>query len=284
MNGILVVDKEKDWTSQDALTKIKHLLKLKKVGHVGTLDPLATGVLVVLVNEATKLSDYLMSDNKEYLCEIVVGKATDTEDVTGEVIAEKKVEILANVDEVLQSLQGTISQVPPMYSSIHHEGKKLYELARQGITVNREARDIEIFSIKRTSEVTYQDGLAKFSFLAKVSKGTYIRTLCVEIGNRLNYPAHMNALRRTKSGFFNLDQAVTINDISNNNYSLLNMIEVFQDKKIIEVTDELEKRIKNGMKVLVDSNDEMVIFTKNHELLAIYEKEDKIYKAKRVWI
>lgn len=284
MNGIIVVDKPMDWTSQDVITKIKHLLKLKKVGHVGTLDPIATGVLVVLVNEATKLSDYLMSDNKEYLCEIVIGKSTDTEDVTGKIIETKNVEILENVDEVLESLKGDLKQVPPMYSSIHHDGVKLYELARQGKTVERSARDVHIYDIKRCSEITYADGIAKFSFIAKVSKGTYLRTLCVEIGNRLNFPAYMNGLRRLKSGNYTIENSFTLTDIVKGNYQVQSMLSAFTDKKIIEVTDELERRIKNGMKVSLECLDEIIIFTKNKELLAIYEKENNNYKAKRVWI
>lgn len=284
MNGIIVVDKPKDWTSQDVLTKIKRILKLQKVGHVGTLDPLATGVLVVLVNEATKLSDYLMTDNKEYLSEIAIGQATDTEDVTGKITDTKKVGEILQVDEVLQSLKGVISQIPPMYSSIHHEGKKLYELARKGITIDRDPREIEIYDIKRTSDIIYENDMAKFSFLTSVSKGTYIRSLCVEIGNRLNYPAYMNELRRTKSGVFSLDQACSISDIENGNFQLLDMVTVFQGKTIIEVDGELEKKVKNGMKVLINAKDDLVIFTKNKQLLAIYEKDEKVYRAKRVWI
>lgn len=206
MNGIIIVDKPRDWTSQDVITKIKHLLRVKKVGHAGTLDPLATGVLVVLVNDATKLSDYLMAERKEYMCEVVLGQATDTEDVMGKVVEAKKVSKLNQVDEVLASLKGVITQVPPMYSSIHHEGRKLYELARQGITVERKPREIEVYDIYRTTDIVYENDIAKFSFIANVSKGTYVRTLCVEIGKRLGYPAYMNALRRTKAGEFTVEQ------------------------------------------------------------------------------
>lgn len=284
MNGIIIVDKPKDWTSQDVVTKIKRVLKTKKVGHAGTLDPLATGVLVVLVNGATKLSDYLMADNKEYDCNIVIGKATTTEDVMGEVVSSKSVtEDLINVDEVLTSLKGKLSQVPPMYSSLHHNGAKLYELARMGITVERDAREIEIFDIKRTSEVIYFDGLASFDFRAKVSKGTYIRTLCCEIGARLNYPAYMNELRRISSGNLHINDACTIDDIINDNYKLISMLDALENINKIEVDEDLFKKINNGMKVKLDCSDEEVLLTKNNELIAIYEKEDQVYRAKRVW-
>lgn len=284
MNGIIIVDKPRDWTSQDVITKIKHLLRVKKVGHAGTLDPLATGVLVVLVNDATKLSDYLMAERKEYMCEVVLGQATDTEDVMGKVVEAKKVSKLNQVDEVLASLKGVITQVPPMYSSIHHEGRKLYELARQGITVERKPREIEVYDIYRTTDIVYENDIAKFSFIANVSKGTYVRTLCVEIGKRLGYPAYMNALRRTKAGEFTVEQACSLNDIEQGNYKLLDMISAFSGKEIIEVNDDLEHKVKNGMKVLINAKDDLIIFTKNHKLIAIYEKDEKIYKAKRVWM
>ena len=141
MNGIIIVDKPKTWTSHDVINKIKRILKAKKIGHAGTLDPDATGVLVVLLNEATKLSDYLIADEKEYEFEIVIGESTETEDASGNIIDEKKVDQLENVDEVLNSLIGQLEQVPPMYSSVHVEGRKLYEYAREGLTIERKARE-----------------------------------------------------------------------------------------------------------------------------------------------
>ena len=283
MNGIIIVDKPKDWTSQDVATKIKRTLKVDKVGHAGTLDPLATGVLVILVNGATKLSDYLLNEDKVYECEIVIGKATDTEDVMGTVTESKEVTNALDVDSVLEGLIGPLEQMPPMYSSIHHNGKKLYELARKGIVVERVSRTIEVFDIKRTSEIVYENNEARFSFMAKVSKGTYIRTLCVEIGNRLNFPAYMNELRRLRSGNFDLASSVTIEDIINGNYELIPMIESLKSKRVIEVNEEEYRKIENGMKINLDETALEVVLTKGGELIAIYEKDNNMYKAKRIW-
>ncbi|MFA5543231.1 MAG: tRNA pseudouridine(55) synthase TruB [Bacilli bacterium] len=284
MDGIIIVDKKKGWTSQDILTKIKRTKKFDKIGHAGTLDPLATGVMVVMINGATKLSDYLMSDSKEYVCEIVVGVSTDTEDCEGEIIESKEVVELHGVDEVLKGLVGELVQTPPMFSSVHHEGKKLYEYAREGIVVNRKPRKVNIYDISILNEVEYFDKKAKFSFKTKVSKGTYIRTLCVEIGKRLGYPAHMNELRRIASGNMLIENASTLEDVLAGNFQLINMIDVFKDKKIIEVDEQLDNKIKFGMKVEVDCTDEMVIFTKNKQLYAIYQKDNQLYRAKRIWI
>lgn len=284
MDGIIIVDKKKGWTSQDILTKIKRSKKFDKIGHAGTLDPLATGVMVVMVNGATKLSDYLLSDNKEYICEIVLGIATDTEDCEGVVTSKLPVTNLDNVDGVLQSLVGILDQVPPMYSSVHHNGRKLYEYAREGTFISRDSREVTINSISRISEIEYYDSLAKFSFIANVSKGTYIRTLCVEIGERLGYPAHMNNLRRTASGNMRIEDASTLEDVLEGNFKLINMLDVFNGYLIVEVDDYLDSRIKNGMKLEYDSEEEVVIFKKNNQLYAIYEKENNLYRARRIWI
>lgn len=284
MNGIIIVDKKKDWTSQDILTKIKKSKKFNKIGHAGTLDPLATGVMVVMINEATKLSDYLMNDEKEYLCEIIIGKATDTEDSQGNIISETEVKEIKNVDEVLNSLVGKLDQIPPMYSALHHNGVKLYELARRGIEVEREKRLVEIFSINRTSDIVIENGEAKFSFITRVSKGTYIRTLCVEIGNRLGFPAYMNELRRLSSGNMRIEDASTLDDVLAGNFKLINMLEVFKNYKIIEVDEYLDSKIKNGMKVKVDCDQNLIVFSKNNDLYAIYEKDNELYRAKRIWM
>lgn len=284
INGILLVDKPKGITSQSLLTKIKKQLKIKKIGHAGTLDPLATGLMVVLLGSATKLSDYLLNNEKEYQCEILIGKSSDTEDITGKIIDSQEVTKIMDVETVLDSLIGTLKQVPPMYSSIHHNGIKLYELARQGIEVEREARTIEVKNIKLISDVIYKDRCAYFSYLTTVSKGTYIRTLCTEIGNRLGYPALMNELRRVKSGKFTINDAYTINDIIDNNYHVVSNYEAMKDKNIIEVDEMMYHNIMNGKMIKLDCEQAIVFLGYQNELLAIYEQVEKnIYKAKRVW-
>ena len=253
-NGIILVNKPKDWTSQDVLSKLKRYFHVDKIGHAGTLDPLATGLLVVLLGSSTKLSDYLLSDEKEYECEILIGKATDTEDITGTVLAEKEVSNIENIDEVLSNLVGTLEQEPPMYSSVRYQGRKLYELAREGITVERTKRTIEIKNIKRISDLEYVNDTCKFKFNASVSKGTYIITLCVEIGIRTDYPALMNNLKRIKSGKYHLDNAYELNDVLSGKYELLSNYSAISDKEnIVEINDFLYNRVLHGMKLRVDS-------------------------------
>ena len=283
MNGIIIVDKPKTWTSHDVINKIKRILKAKKIGHAGTLDPDATGVLVVLLNEATKLSDYLIADEKEYEFEIVIGESTETEDASGNIIDEKKVDQLENVDEVLNSLIGQLEQVPPMYSSVHVEGRKLYEYAREGLTIERKAREVNIYEIKRTSEIEYKNDKAYFSVLTRVSKGTYIRTLAVEIGNRLNFPAHLGNLRRISSGKLKIDKACTIADIEAGNFKLISMLEAMSGRIIIEVSENEYKQVMNGKPLLLSSQADEVVLSFNEQMIAIYERDGLIFRAKRVW-
>lgn len=290
INGIILVNKPKDWTSQDVLSKLKRYFHVDKIGHAGTLDPLATGLLVVLLGASTKLSDYLLSDEKEYECEILIGKATDTEDITGTVLAEKEVENIENIDEILQGLVGTLEQEPPMYSSVRYQGRKLYELAREGLTVERNKRTIEVRQINRISDLQYGNKTCKFKFNASVSKGTYIRTLCVEIGLRTGNPALMSNLKRIKSGKFHLEKAYDLNDILNGKYEILSNYSAIEDKEnIVQINDFLYNRVLHGMKIRVDSNYDSIYLVHNNELVGIYEKDqsyndsNKSYKAKRVW-
>jgi len=286
MNGILLVNKQKGMTSHDVIAKIKRILQVKKIGHAGTLDPLATGLLVVMINEATKLSNYLMEDEKEYVAEVVIGESTDTEDSEGQVLDKAIVNSLEDVDTVLESLTGQLEQVPPMYSAIKHEGKKLYQLAREGKTIERASRIVEIVNIKRTSEIEYFDNKAKFTFSSKVSKGTYIRTLCVEIGNRLGYPAHMSNLNRVGSGVLSIKDSYTINDIAEGNYKLIPMLDSLKKFKIIDVSNGLRDRILNGVMINeseIDTKEEIVVFSSEDKLIGIYKKKESNYRAERVW-
>lgn len=290
INGIILINKPEGWTSQDVLSKLKRHFHVDKIGHAGTLDPLATGLLVVLLGSSTKLSDYLLSDEKEYECEIMIGKSSDTEDITGKIIDTKKVNKIDNIDKVLNEMIGTLEQQPPMYSSVRYNGRKLYELARDGIVVEREKRLIKIKSIKRTSDLVYDDDCCKFCFKTSVSKGTYVRTLCVEIGLRLGYPALMSKLKRIKSGKFHLDNSYSLDDVLNDNYTLLSNYEAISDKKnIVQINEYLYNRVINGMKIRVDSNYDYIYLLYNNQLVGIYEKDssyninNKSYRAKRVW-
>lgn len=210
ISGILLVDKPVDWTSQDAVSCIKHRFHLKKAGHCGTLDPMATGLLVLLFGKCTKLQDSLMAGDKVYRATMRLGVETDSEDSTGNVIAEHSIEGIAEeaVRNAALSLTGEISQIPPMVSAIKKNGKKLYELARKGISVEREPRKINVFSIDIT-----RIELPDVDFTVHCSKGTYVRTLCADWGKILGCGACMTALRRMKSGSHSVDDAFTMDEV-----------------------------------------------------------------------
>ncbi len=210
ISGILLVDKPQDWTSQDAVSCIKHRFHLKKAGHCGTLDPMATGLLVLLFGKCTKLQDSLMAKDKVYRASMRLGIETDTEDATGNVVAEHSIEGIDGeaVRKSAQSLIGELMQVPPMVSAIKRNGRKLYELARKGITVEREPRKISIFSIE-----IERISLPDVDFIVHCSKGTYVRTLCADWGRALGCGANMTALRRLRSGEHSVENAYTIETI-----------------------------------------------------------------------
>lgn len=216
MNGIIPLWKPKGMTSHDCVMKMRGILRTKKVGHTGTLDPDVEGVLPMCVGMATKISSYVTESEKVYKATVTIGKATETEDQTGAVIEESVVEDihLSDIKNVLKSFTGTITQIPPMYSAVRVDGKRLYEYAREGIEVERPERTVQIYDIALTSdEVSYNDGTASFTINITCSKGTYIRTLCVDIGKALGYPAHMSSLVRTASGSFTAKESFTFEQI-----------------------------------------------------------------------
>lgn len=286
MDGILLINKEKGITSHSAISKVKRILNLKKIGHAGTLDPLATGLLVVMVNGATKLSNYLMAAKKEYLAEIIIGVSTDTLDSEGKILEIKKVESSLDIDGTLKSFLGKGTQIPPMYSAIKQDGKKLYQLARSGIEVERKSREIEIEEITRVSEISNENGLLSFSFRVVASKGTYIRTLCEDIGKRLGYPAHMSNLIRTKIGSLDIINSYTIAEIENGNFKYISMEDAMAEYPRIDADDKLYKLIINGAKLendMVNSDQELIVFTYLGKLIGIYRNIDGKFRAERVW-
>ncbi len=209
--GVILVNKHKGVTSHDIVFKKRKLYNTKKVGHTGTLDPLATGVLPVLIGRGAKAAEYLLSENKGYKAEIKLGITTDTEDITGNILT--KCDTLPTKNEFFEAVKhfvGEIEQVPPMYSALKVDGKKLVDLAREGKTVERQARKINIYSIK-AEEVDEKQGI--YTLEVECSKGTYIRTLCADIGAYLGCGAVMSELNRTKSGNFTLNNAYTIEQI-----------------------------------------------------------------------
>ncbi len=247
MNGVILLNKPKGFTSHDCVAKLRGILKTKKVGHTGTLDPDTTGLLPICINKATKIVPYLTAENKEYICRIRVGYSTTTEDQSGDVVDTLEVQNipLKSIDEALSKLMELKEQTPPMYSAVKINGKKLYEYARQGITIDRPSRKISILSIERLSEPVYSNSCVEFDFKIRGTKGFYVRTICVTIGEMLGYPAHMAELNRTMSGSFNLDDSFTFEEIESGNYTVISIKDALPMKSI--ELDEITKfRVMNG--------------------------------------
>ena len=276
MDNIIVVNKDKDYTSRDVVNVIGKIFNTKKVGHTGTLDPLATGVLIVCMNKALKVVDLITASDKEYIAKVVLGIDTDTLDITGNIINECKTNV--NVDMVksaLNSFIGKSIQEVPKYSAVKVNGKKLYEYARNGIDVELPKREIQIFDIELISDIDIVDGHQEFSFRVKVSKGTYIRSLIRDIGVKLGCFACMKELTRTKQGKFSIDESYTLNDIKNGNYKLLNIKDVIDIEKVV-VSDNMLFKIKNCM--ILDKffiSDKALILDNNGNEIGIYKIYDK---------
>lgn len=276
MDNIIVVNKDKDYTSRDVVNVIGKIFNTKKVGHTGTLDPLATGVLIVCMNKALKVVDLITASDKEYIAKVVLGIDTDTLDITGNIINECKTNV--NVDMVksaLNSFIGKSIQEVPKYSAVKVNGKKLYEYARNGIDVELPKREIQIFDIELISDIDIVDGHQEFSFRVKVSKGTYIRSLIRDIGVKLGCFACMKELTRTKQGKFSIYESYTLNDIKNGNYKLLNIKDVIDIEKVV-ASDNMLFKIKNGM--ILDKffiSDKALILDNNGNEIGIYKTYDK---------
>ena len=276
MDNIIVINKDKDYTSRDVVNVIGKIFNTKKVGHTGTLDPLATGVLIVCMNKALKVVDLITASDKEYIAKVVLGIDTDTLDITGNIINECKTDV--NVDmvkSVLNSFVGKSIQEVPKYSAVKVNGKKLYEYARNGIDIELPKREIQIFDIELISDIDIVDGHQEFSFKVKVSKGTYIRSLIRDIGVKLGCFACMKELIRTKQGKFSIDESYTLNDIKNGNYKLLNIKDVIDIEKVV-VSDNMLFKIKNGM--ILDKffiSDKALILDNKGNEIGIYKTYDK---------
>ncbi len=282
MNGILVVNKEKDYTSRDVVNIVGSILNTKKIGHTGTLDPLATGVLVLPVGKALKVSELLVATYKQYAARVIIGYETDTLDVTGHKLHEKKIKVSKDeVLEVLKKFVGKNLQQVPKYSAIKVHGRKLYEYARSGTEVELPVREIEIKSIKLTSDITEVDGYTEFDINCLVSKGAYIRSLIRDIGYALGSYGTMKELKRLKQGCFNIDMAYTINDIRTGHYQLLRIKDVL-NIPMIKVSGKKEKMIKNGMVMDIFFDSEMALIIDSNDVeIAIYKKSGdkaKVFK------
>ena len=272
---VLFINKEKDMTSFDVVNKISKLFGIKRVGHTGTLDPLATGVLIVAVGQATKVVELLTSTYKEYIAEVKLGIKTDTLDITGEVLDTKEVPKNIDLEEALNSFKKTYLQEVPIYSAVKVNGKKLYEYARNNQEVELPKKEVTIKEIELLEEK--ED---TFIFKTLVSKGCYIRSLINDIGNSLNTYATMTELKRTKQGIVSIEETNTLDDLNNKEINLHNIEDVL-DIKVIEVDSYLENKIRCGHRLnntfFID--DKVIFKTKNNQLLGIYEVEEDYLKV-----
>ena len=246
MDGVLIINKPKGYTSHDIVNIVKKQLNITKVGHAGTLDPNATGVLPVLIGNATKISKYLIEHDKVYIAELKLGEKSSTGDLEGEIIEKKSVPKL-NEDQIKDTLKlflGKQQQIPPMYSSIKINGKKAYEYARKGLKVEMEPREIEIMNI---SLIKFQDNI--ITFKVKCSKGTYIRVLCEDIAKSLGTVGLMKELCRIKVNEFDIKNSVTLDDIKNGNVQIINIEEIFKLQSCIKLNNRETKLFLNGVKL-----------------------------------
>ncbi len=299
MNGMINVYKERGYTSHDVVARLRGILHIKKIGHTGTLDPDATGVLPVCVGQATKVCDLLMDQDKTYVAVVKLGIQTDTQDMTGTITATYPVDVTTDqIEDVVASFIGDIMQIPPMYSAIKVNGKKLYELARQGKEVERKERHVKIHNILCTDFYLEQD---EFTITVTCSKGTYIRTLCQDIGKRLGCGATMKSLVRTRVGIFDIQDALTLDEIEKECHETADEIPpffmpvdaLFSEYPSCTVTKEAIKYLRNGNHIrpqyttyktptdreIVKMYDEDGVFYALYQ----YSESDHMYRVKKMF-
>ncbi len=257
MDGIIIINKPMNCTSHDIVQKVRKLLNIKKVGHTGTLDPMATGVLPLLVGKGTLCSKYLINHDKVYQVELTLGVKTDSADKEGNMIEEREVprELFEEekIKQVLASFLGKQEQMPPMYSAIKVKGKKLYEYARKGQTVEVQSRPIEIYEIKLLGK---NEKKKQIVFQVHCSKGTYIRSLCENIAEKLGTVGYMSALNRIQVGEFSIEQAINMNQIKEGELpDILTIEQLFQEKQAIEVEEKRLQPFLNGVKLTMKKPD-----------------------------
>lgn len=282
MNGIILVDKPCGWTSHDVVGKLRGILRERRIGHSGTLDPMATGLLVVFAGRATRAVEFAEADSKEYIAGLRLGVSTDTQDTTGNVL--NTCETLPSKDELIAAANGflgEISQIPPMYSAIKINGKKLYELARRGEIVERSPRKVTISKLELVGE-------DKCDYILDIhcSKGTYIRTLCSDIGDKLGCGGCMSSLRRIKAGVFSITQAYTMEqiqaaaDLGELDGIIIPVDTLFTDKPKLTVNEFEEKKLRNGNTIKTKSADGTYrVYSESGEFLLLAEVKDNLLKT-----
>ena len=288
MNGIIIVNKPYGYTSRDVVNILCKKFKTKRIGHTGTLDPIATGVLILCIGSATKLVEALTSDDKEYIATVELGTLTDTLDNTGNVIKEEKTNVNVNqIKKALEKMQGVYEQEVPIYSAVKINGKKLYEYAREGINVDLPKRTVNIKSLELINNIKYENNKTTFQIRCHVSKGTYIRSLVNDIAHELGTVGTMTSLNRVKQGIFNISDAYTLEDIENDNYKLLSIKEALSNVKQVIVLGEELFKIKNGTRLENIYHSDKVLFLDEFDNeIALYktlDNDDKILKVYKMF-
>lgn len=279
MDGLIIINKPKSYTSHDIVNVVRKKLNIKKVGHTGTLDPNATGVLPILIGTGTKVSKYLVEHEKTYIATLVLGKKTDTGDSEGNIIEEDNNFVNSNkekIESALKSFIGKQNQIPPIYSAIKVGGKKLYEYAREGKSVDIKPREIEI------SEVALENYNDKNEIVFKVtcSKGTYIRTLCEDIAKRLDTVGYMKELQRTKVNEFDIKDAITLEDLDNVNIEdkIISIEKLFINNEKIDLNNRKLELFINGVQLTHDLNDGVYRIYNNNNFIGLGIVKDKLLK------
>ena len=288
MHGFIVVDKPAGMTSHDVVARVRRILNTKKVGHTGTLDPFATGVLPVALGEGTKAIPFLDEGVKEYQAVMMLGVATDTEDVDGKVISERPLDGIdaAAIRATMATFTGTIAQIPPMFSALKRNGVPLYKLARKGEEVEREPRHVTLYSL-----VIDSVDLPLVAFTVRCSRGTYVRSLARDIGEHLGCGAHLTALRRTASGPFNLDQARTLEQLADEavagpkQVGIIRLSAALSHLPHLELTSDGDRRVRNGIAPVADdlekplqlhTPDQKIVLIRGGALVAVAEEQGGI--------
>lgn len=277
MNNVLYVNKPRGITSFDVCFKLRKVLNTRKIGHTGTLDPMAEGVMVVLFDNATKANQFIVTHNKKYHAHVIFGVSTDTLDITGNIIKESDFVVpeRQEIIDVLNSFKGKSLQEVPITSAVKVDGKRLYEYQRQNKQVKLPVREIEVLSIELDS--IYKNG---FSFICEVSSGTYIRALVRDILSILQLDGCLSALKRLSLGDVTIDDCDCLDDILNGSYHLHDLYEILS-KQYETIEYENIDDIKNGKKIKLDSNNEEVLICHDKEVLAIYKKDNNLYRCLR---
>jgi len=281
-DGILLIDKRENLTSHDVVQKIKKIGGYRKVGHAGTLDPLATGLLVILINGATKVSDFVLTNDKTYEVEFVLGADSETLDITSEVtFLDKTTFKPEEIKEAIERFPKVYNQVPPLFSAVKVQGKALYKYARNSQEVKVSSREVKIFSFDFVRTGKYK-GYQTVKAILKVSKGTYIRSIAKDFGELLNTKGIVKSLRRLQSGPFNVSDAIDYKKFNPDSVKLIDLLSLFPDH--YEVSEEEIKKVLNGVRIKIKSSKLVIALSYQNKLVAIYEKCGKEeYKAKRVW-